>query len=462
MNSIWNVSAGRVQLFYLVVFLFFIYSLYRYRNNGLFILIVLTFFLGLFVYLGKNIQNGYRIFTVLYGLYLAQKSNSLSLISKYQFVSFSFILFSLFFLQTAFFHHDGFNLVFSQYSRYFLLFLFFLMLQKNIPDPAFCKKINQLFYYLILIEIILSVAKFLITGPMESVVGSLAFSGGSYGATFPVLAFVFLWLYRKGNFSRKDWVFIIGLVFIGFVSYKRAIWFLMPVVIGLFMFFVQRKKVPARLLLFSVVIIPLIFYLGVRLNPSLNQEQKVWGSFDFGYAVNYTKEYSFGKLGTYSGNNTGIGRGGATILMYNKIMAGELTKEDWLGYGLALMYVDAPRSDRYFIEKFNINSIGSASGFIQSYVVFGFAGVLATLLFVISFFVQIKNKRIRYVLFGIFCWEYFFYAGSILREPALSFLLIYMILYSNLIWGSSAPDVTNTVTPNNTRDTHLLTVNRFI
>jgi hypothetical protein len=178
----------------------------------------------------------------------------------------------------------------------------------------------------------------------------------------------------------------------------------------------------------------LIFYFGIRINPTLNKEQKVWGSFDFRYALDYAKEYTFGNEKTYSEKNTGKGRGGSTVLLYGKLMAGELSKEDWLGYGLGLMYVDAPKDDTYFIEKFNINSIGSASGFTQSYVVSGFVGVLATLLFVLSFFFQIKNKRIRYVLLGIFCWEYFFYTGSILREPSLSFLMIYIILYSNLIW----------------------------
>jgi hypothetical protein len=269
---------------------------------------------------------------------------------------------------------------------------------------------------------------------MESIVGSLAFSGGSYGVTFPLLAFIFIWLYRKGNFSRKDWVFIVGLIFIGFVNYKRAIWFIMPIVIGLFMFYVQKKKVPQSLILLSVVLIPLIFYLGVRLNPTLNKEEKVWGSFDLGYAMDYTREYSFGKDEPYSATKTGVGRGGASINLFRNLLEGDLKKEDWLGYGLTLMYVDAPTDDQYLKDLLNINSIGSATGFIQSYVVFGLIGVVVTLLFVFSFVLQIKNRRILIVLAGIFLWEYFFYTGSILREPALSFLLIYVILYSNMIW----------------------------
>jgi hypothetical protein len=439
MNSIWDVSAERIQLFYLIVFIVFIYSLYRYRNNGLFVLVVFTFFLGLFVYLGKEIQNAYRILTVLFGLYLAQKTNSLSLISKHPFLTFSFFLFSVVFLLTSFYNGDGFNLLFSQYSRYFLLYIFFLILRKKMPNPLFREKMNQLFYFLILVQIILSIVKIIITGPMESIVGSLSFSGGSYAAIFPLLAFIFLWMYREGKFVKKDWVFILGLLFIGFVNYKRALWFMMPIVIGLFMFYVQKRKVPLRLLLISALLIPLIFYLGVRLNPTLNKEKKLWGNFDLGYVLDYTKEYSFGKEEDYSETKTGVGRGGASISLFRNLLTWNLTKEDWIGYGLTLMYVDAPIDDQYLKEMLNINSIGSASGFIQSYVVFGFLGVFVTLLYVISFLVQIKNNRIRYILIGIFCWEYFLYTGHILREPALSFLFIYMILYSNLIWEKSTP-----------------------
>ena len=214
---------------------------------------------------------------------------------------------------------------------------------------------------------------------------------------------------------------------------------MMPIVIGLFMFYVQKRKVPLRLLLISALLIPLIFYLGVRLNPTLNKEKKLWGNFDLGYVLDYTKEYSFGKEEDYSETKTGVGRGGASISLFRNLLTWNLTKEDWIGYGLTLMYVDAPIDDQYLKEMLNINSIGSASGFIQSYVVFGFLGVFVTLLYVISFLVQIKNNRIRYILIGIFCWEYFLYTGHILREPALSFLFIYMILYSNLIWEKSTP-----------------------
>jgi hypothetical protein len=431
MSSLWSVSSGRIQLYYIVVFIFLVYSLIRYYKNVFFVFVIFVFFLGIFVYQGKSAQNAYRILMVLFALYLFFKHNLINLLLRNHFITFSFILFSLVFLITSFSHGDKFTLVFSQYSLYLLLFLFIFMLKKGLPSASFCYKINQLFFYLVLLQIILSVAKYLITGPMESIVGSMCFSGGAYATTFPVLGFVFFWMYKKGTFKRMDWIFIAGLLFMGFINYKRAIWFIMPLVIGLFLFYVQKRKISMWIKVFALIIIPVIFYLGVRLNPTLNREKKIWGSFDFNYTRNYVREYTFGSDKTSSEKDVAKGRGGVTTLLIGKLIKGGFSNEDWFGNGLTLMYVTGPKDERHIVKKYNINSIGSASGFMQSYIVFGFIGVFVTLLFVFSLLIQIDSLRLRYALIGIFCWEYFFYAGTILREPAFSFLLAFIVLFSS-------------------------------
>jgi hypothetical protein len=269
---------------------------------------------------------------------------------------------------------------------------------------------------------------------MESIVGSIGYSGGAMSTTFPLLGFMYLWVIRNGNFTKKDWYIVLGLLFIGFAGYKRAIWFIMPVLIAVFMFYVRQKKIPNRILFFSIFMIPFVFYFGIRLNPTLNKEQKVWGSFDLDYTINYTREYSFGKTNADSrteDEKIAFGRGGATISLINKISNFELDEKDWIGYGLNTMYVEGANNDQLFSERFKLNGIGAATGFFQNYVVSGFIGVFATLLFFISIVFQTKNKRMRYVLLGFVLWEYFFYTGVLFRETSLAFLLIYIILYSN-------------------------------
>ena len=432
MKSLWDVSPGRILLYYIIVGCFLVYSIYKYRKNNFFILIVFTFFIGLFVFLGKNVLNVYRILLVLYALILAKKFISLKTLSGDLFIVISFILFSVAFLLSSFLNQDNLTLLLSQYSRYLLLFLIFFILQRIMPYPALREKMNQLVYFLILLQIILSVIKFIVTGQMESIVGSLSFSGGAMATTFPILGFVFLWMYRKGNFSRKDWLFIIGLMFVGFVNYKRAIWFMLPFFMGLFMIFVQKRKIK-RSFLMVIALIPFLFYLGIRLNPTLNREQKVWGSFDLNYAFDYAYEYSYGAPETAAEQKVAVGRGGATNYLLNRMIGGNLTKEDLFGKGLTLMYVEGAKDDKYFKEKYNINSIGSANGFFQSYVVFGFIGTFITLLFVFSLLRKVNNKRIQFALICIYFWEFFFYTGTILREPALSFLFVYLITFSNYL-----------------------------
>ena len=46
-----------------------------------------------------------------------------------------------------------------------------------------------------------------------------------------------------------------------------------------------------KYLKYVLLIIPLIFYLGVRLNPTLNKEEKIWGSFDLYMSLSIPKMY---------------------------------------------------------------------------------------------------------------------------------------------------------------------------
>ena len=113
----------------------------------------------------------------------------------------------------------------------------------------------------------------------------------------------------------------------------------------------------------------------------MNRDQKVWGSFDLNYAFDYAYEYSYGAPETAAEQKVAVGRGGATNYLLNRMIGGNLTKEDLFGKGLTLMYVEGAKDDKSFKEKYNINSIGSANGFFNSYVVFGFIGTFITLLF---------------------------------------------------------------------------------
>jgi len=242
----------------------------------------------------------------------------------------------------------------------------------------------------------------------------------------PILGFMFLWIKRNGQLTRRDWIFIVGLMFIGLVSLKRAIWFVMPLIIGLFMFYVPGKKISPQLILLGIIVVPLVFYFGIRLNPSLNKENRVGGIFDFYYAMDIAEKYNFGD--EKSGQTSG--RGNAVIYIFNKLISNNISEKEWLGYGLRYMYITDYQE--YADLELSIKNKGSATGAYQTMVSNGFIGIIVTVFFTLSMLFQTQNRKIRNVLIVFFLWEYVFYTGIILREPALSSLLVYIILLSPL------------------------------
>jgi hypothetical protein len=289
-----------------------------------------------------------------------------------------------------------------------------------------------LFFTLINVQIFLSFIKLFTFGIQEWVVGSISRTGGGIATPFPILAFILLWLHKKHDLKMKDWVYILAILFVGFMSLKRAIWFMMPIIIFLFLIYIPRRKVSSRVIL-VIPLIPVLFYLGVRLNPTLNKEDKIWGSFDMDFVINYTTEYSFGKKKSVNFHEKEVaeGRGGVTNMLLKKIIhPSTLNKQDFLGYGLDEI---ATRDyDTFDQGKFNVHSKGSVTGVFKTYIISGIFGIVFFLLYMGSLVALIEAKRIRLVVTGFLFWDYFYYSGIILPTFALSILLFYIILFSNI------------------------------
>lgn len=424
---IWQESGAQVKIYYLFVLLAFVYILLKYRKSKFSILIILIFFNGLFAFYGKNLQNGYRIFIVILTLYWLFKLGPFNY-SQYANVIISFIFFTITFLFTTLKNNDYFLIIFSQYARYFILFSLFFILKKYCTNSTFSLWLEKLIYDILIIQIVLSVVKIVIIGPTESIVGSVASQGGAVATSLPMLGFMVIWVTKKGKLDRNDWLLIAGLGFIGFMSLKRAIWFILPVLIALLMFYVPRRKIPKKVIFLSLLAVPLIFYIGIRLEPTLNREGKIWGSFDPLYAYNYAQVYTFGDKDK---DEKGAGRGGATMLLFNKIVNNNINEKDWTGYGLRFIY--AVDYNEFRDLNLGINNLGSATGVFQTMVSNGYIGIIALLWFILSILLNTKYRRLRIVIILFFCWEYFFYTGIVVRELSLSFLLIFVVIFSDVI-----------------------------
>lgn len=424
--DVYNVGLGEIRLYYIAVFLSFGYFLYRYRNLPFSLFVVLLFHYGLFGFMGKAFQDLYKIAVMAISVYWLIKGNAIQNQRRFlpNFVAFG--LFTVSFMYSSFRNGDYLTIIFSQYSKFFILMALTMLFMKFRDGPKFKHRLNNVLYEMLVLQVVLSVWKFFSMGITESIVGSIAAQGGATAAYVPILGFMVLWVMNNGRLNSKNWWLVAGLFFVGIMSMKRAIWFVAPIFMIGCHYYIPRKSIPVRAILVSIVLLPLILYLGVRINPTLNKGRKVWGQFDAAWTYDYVMRYSFG-----TGEEVGYaaGRGGATFMLFNKIISGDLEANDLFGHGNESVY--GTSVEDFNRALFGINSKGAATGFFQTMTSNGFFGVVTLSFFILTLIWHTRNRRLRLILVLFFIWEYFFYTGIAFRETAFQTLLIYLMVMSN-------------------------------
>lgn len=432
-----------------------VYMLYKYRQDVLSMVLILLCWPRVFMFFGATAGNVYKVAMLLLCLYVFVRQKAYrSYQRKDGWIIALFVLFSMEYLWTALFYtQNTMTIVLSQYSRYVEAVLLYFVIKNAVYRRGQKEQLLRLFYDIGLMQIILSVLKFAVfREQIEGLVGSFSIPGGAMGTTIPILWFIVLWLYRKGQFGKWDWLYVLGLLFVGFTTGKRAVMFILPVVVFVFFVFVQGIHLK-RYMIGVIALVPLLFYLGVRLTPTLNPEHQVWGSFDWDYAIGYAEEYQFGKEGVrgqaeefkveqlqYSGGVISArqryieadGRGGATIAIM-KLLLGlhPSTEQDWWGLGFNSMYsTDYAEFDKLPLT-IHLNHKGSATGFFQSYVTIGLAGAICMVLFGFCFWFYFCDRRLCWTIIGICAWEYFMYTGMIFRTPVFMAILFLVLHYTN-------------------------------
>jgi hypothetical protein len=297
-------------------------------------------------------------------------------------------------------------------------------------------KLNFLFKQLLIVQIFFCIIKvFLLKGYLEGWVGSLSgLRGGGAGTSLPLLVLCWLALNTDMKISFKNIIFIIGLLFIGFMTGKRAIWFLLPVLFILLYVFVSSKTKGAKIINKLIPIILggfVLFYLGLRVSPTLNPDNKVWGRFDPQYALNYGMNYSAGVNSPSEKIQNGEGRVGAVLLMINEIEKIGKVKRVAIGVGNEYMvyasHDDYSNPDYYFGVRYR----GGITGIVMMYFTIGIIGVVLFLFYFFSLFPRIKFSGFRWVLLLTILFDFVFYNAQIINMHAMSVLLMFIILYSN-------------------------------
>lgn len=438
-----------------------VYMLWKYRRDSLLVFLVMLFFPRVFIFMGKNVENLYKVSLLLMCLYTCwERRVWVRYTAKDLLYVIVFIILSAsFFYSTVLYSRDSWTIIFSQYARYLEIFLLWFLLKDAIFYRNEKDKILPFLYEVVILQIIISIFRLLIFRTQyEGLVGSFTISGGGVGTSFPIIGFYILYIYRKGVFKKLDWLLIVGLFLLGWTTGKRAVWIILPIIIMLFFSYVRGVRLNKYMIL-GLLAFPIMIYFGARLTPTLNPEHQVWGSFDLQHLYDYSNKYQFGEEGiegqreniqesqqvTYVGGAYGLqneqieayGRGNATIELFKLIFGPRsLTEQDIWGTGLSTFYSTSYEEFDKLPLTIHLSYKGAGTGFFQMYATLGVVGAMLMIIFSLIPYFRIKHRRIKWVMMVFFLYDYFMYNATTCRDTylvAMIFICIFSVNYEYLM-----------------------------
>lgn len=288
------------------------------------------------------------------------------------------------------------------------------------------KNLVKFIYFMALIQIPIAIVKYFILGWDGE--WPLGLIGYSYSTLFVLIFFSGVISYFMMTKKYKYLLLVPGVLIIAVSSGKRALIFLIPLfVLIFFLMNTNTVKTIFRNIFLFTVISPVVFYVLVRANPSLNPERKTWGTFDIAYVLSYSDEYtSTSRVGEqYKLSN----RSTTTIYTFEKLL--DNPGNFLFGFGgdkfsKTLRGINKSSSEVAKIE-YGIN------GFIWLAYQFGVVSSLIWFIYFISFF--FKGKYFLKYTENTF-WRVYWYT-IILSSLVLSFVqFLYAPDYKNPLFIS--------------------------
>ncbi len=433
-----------LNIYFIIVFLTMIFAFVKVGINKTSLFIILVFWEGLFQYLGfitnSDFHNYYKIAIVLYLLALIFQKDyiSISLNKKNKNIIIAYLIFVVIFWISYFLRGGKIITIFSQFLyKFSFVFLAFLYFYAYIKDQSRLNYFKKVLLTVISLQIFLSIVKILIFGlGVESVVGSMSARGAGNAVVIPISALIFYWLIKNGHFSYKDWIYSLLIFIIAIASGKRQPVIFYPIFLFLLFYYLKSTKFKFVNFFIYVPLVLILFYLGVRLVPSLTPENKVWGSFDMKYVTSYSMKYYFGTDNLnylLSGNyDYSFGRGSGFIYYFHPDKL-KLDTPDKIMFGNGLYEVASMQKGRftatgmsdYGIEHQGL--IGEAAAILYS---LGYLGIIS--LFCLSYFIlkSCNNKKLFFILFIYYLWDALFYYNQFVFGAQSAILILFIVFYS--------------------------------
>lgn len=215
-------------------------------------------------------------------------------------------------------------------------YLFYLALINLHLSEMQLKRIMGLLSFLFIIQLPVSVIKFVIQGVNENTIGTYALHGGGITPTIAVVGLVFAAAYYS-LYKHSITYIILGVSFIayGILGAKRIMLFLYPMIFFILYYILYIKQSSVLLKRGSTIAFLITFVLTMstgavilKYNPTLNPEKKVGGSVNFEYALDFSKKYE----GNMLTRKTATGRYNTTKITFN-VLAGEGVGRLIFGFG---------------------------------------------------------------------------------------------------------------------------------
>lgn len=272
------------------------------------------------------------------------------------------------------------------YIRYTLLGLLVLHMMYSLN---YGQKFERLFVkyidWIVISQIIASIISFVLLGRLERNVGTMSISGGSLATVWPLTFAPYYYIRYILTGNKKYLIIVLGLVFMGFASGKRAVYFLIPASILIISVLFRRntkrkdKRSPIRWLI-SLSMLFFGLLAGIAGTKSLSQSN----GFSFrsiGSAFSYVEEYSTAES-AIDGNS--IGRTSSTKTAFKSLLNDDSA---WFGNGLTALKGEI---------SYSSYGIGyGITGLLRESISLGLIGGLAFLSIYFSFLIGLWRMRIR-------------------------------------------------------------------
>jgi hypothetical protein len=322
-----------------------------------------------------------------------------------------------------------------------LSYVYFLVIvnDENLDRYRFIIKIAVIFY---IIQIPASWIKYVTVGQQELYIGTISVSSGSLSTFVPLFAITCLIALYFFKPDKLQILLMIGFFFVGVIGHKRALVFFIPItVIAIYLIYnlKARKLVSFKSLRFMVFVALAslsVFYFAVRLNPTLNPDNKFWGRFDYQYFTEYAENYTSSE----GRSHQEMRRKDGLIYFANYLYNSETT--NFLFGDGAGRLVDS----RYTASSNDMLSLygvryGGRMSFVWLYLQVGAMGLLVYLAFILKIahmvWLNYKNNPYYLMFLGmtfIYLLDFFTYSNVFLRYHCLSTLHMFLagLLYLDI------------------------------